>query len=185
MSLASFNPTENNRKLQEGLTFKDKTDMDVYLEDFSRSAFSPLVKCRSKLQGDNKIIRVGYKCPHSMNRGHRKGKGLRNPKYELVSKVNCPVVVNVNQQPGGFLLVTKVVLEHQGHEVGEEHSWRYRKNRVLTREQEEMVMGMLREGVPPRHAAKYLSDLTGRFYKGQDIRNLRTRILQTDTRSVV
>ena len=185
LSLVSSNQMEKNRKLQEGLTFKDKTEMEVYLEDFSRSTFSPLVKCRSKLEGDNKIIRIGYRCPHYTNRRRRRTKGLRNPKYELVTKVNCPVLVNVNQQPGGFLLVTKVVLEHQGHEVGEEHSWRYRKNRVLTREQEEEVMGMLREGVPPRHAARYLSDLTGRFYKGQDIRNLKNRILQTDTRSVV
>ena len=44
--------------------------------------------------------------------------------------------------------------------------------RVLTQEQEELVIGMVKEGVTDQQAARFLIDLTGMNFTAEDIRNM-------------
>eukprot|EP00090_Calanus_glacialis_P007756 TRINITY_DN16213_c0_g1_i1.p2 TRINITY_DN16213_c0_g1~~TRINITY_DN16213_c0_g1_i1.p2 ORF type:complete len:119 (+),score=33.26 TRINITY_DN16213_c0_g1_i1:452-808(+) len=103
-----------------------------------------------------------YKCPFGVYRKSQSA-GIR----QVTSKyVGCPVVMNINQQKDNSFVVSKAVLDHQEHEVGEEMYAKYRKK--MTKDQEEAVIAFLESDPSNQEVSLFLKDITGKDYTIRD-----------------
>ena len=80
--------------------------------------------------------------------------------------------MNINEQHDGTWQVSKCVLKHSGHIVGEDVYSNYPMNKKLTEEDEEYLEQMRKAGAAPRLMAKGLSDRTGNLYSTKDVQNV-------------
>ena len=160
--------------LKPGLKFPSKEAACEYIETFCKATLSPMVIARN--DGKKGMRRISYKCPHGMMYKSN-SKGMR--KVKRLAHVDCPVVVNINQQADGGFVVTKAITEHENHEIGKEIFDKYARNRRLTKDHDDAVRAFLDTDPTATEVAQLLKDITGKDYSSQDANNIIKRLKRT------
>ena len=93
---------------------------------------------------------------------------------------NCPVKVNLNEQDDGSWEVTTCVLEHRGHVITSKGFFSHQQSRKLDEEDNDFVKELLKVKAYPRNIANALTERTGKDFTAQDVRNLTTRLKNTE-----
>ena len=117
--------------------------------------------------------RISYTCPHSI---YYKSQSTGKRKVAPNKYSACPVIININEKDDKTFKVTKVVLEHQNHEVGKEVYDQYVRSKRLTGEQENAVRSYLETEPTSKEVAKLLKYITGKSYSIQNARNIVTKL---------
>ena len=159
--------------IEVGETFAAKEEVKSRIQLFSDSNFSPLVIQSSGVR-NNSFLRISYKCPYGVMKKSQ-SKGIRQKAHQYVG---CPVTLNINQQTNGAFVVSKAVLEHKEHDIGEEWYAKFRKK--LSKDQEEAVRAFLETKPSNREVSIFLNDLTGKQYSTLFVREHIVRKLKSE-----
>ena len=74
-------------------------------------------------------------------------------------------------------------LKHEGHVIMNKAFFSHQQSRKLSDNDKEFVLGLLRVRANPRNIAVVLTERTGKDFKTQDVRNIITRIKDTEDRT--
>ena len=157
---------KNDVEFGVGTRFVSKEEVLKEVEQYCDATFSPLIIQSSGFRGTSKQ-RFSYKCRYGiLKKSESLGKRQVTQRY-----VGCPALLNINQQQDGTFEVTKAVLEHKEHKIGEEEYATFR--RKLSKDQKEAVKAFLVTQPSNQAVSLFLSDLTGKQYN----RSLATNIV--------
>ena len=163
-----------------GLSFSSEEEAVLIVEKWSTKVLCPLAKIRSRKAKEGVKGRRCFGCPHGIV---RTSKAEHKRPCQRVKYTGCPVKININEQDDGSWLVTACVLEHVGHPVTEANFYSHQQAKKLDDENKEFVKGLMRARTNPRNIADVLSERTGKPYKTQDVRNLITRIRESEDKA--
>ena len=154
----------NKELLEAGSIFNSKEEVMDQVDSYSESNFSPLRVDHNSVRSG--LRRMGYRCPY----GHlRKSSATGARKVQGSKYVGCPVRLTICQDVReGPFSVRRSDLDHQGHEIGEEHFSKYRKR--LSKDQEDAVGAFLQSNPSNPKVAEFLHDLTGKKFSTKQAR---------------
>jgi len=153
----------NKELLEVGSTYASKEEVLDHVDSYCDSKFSPLVVATNSVSKSN-VHRMIYKCSFGNYR-----KSIATGLRKVTSKyVGCPVKLTIQSAKDQTYLVKTSELEHQGHEIGEEHYSKHRKR--LSRDQEDAVKAFLESNPSNQTVAEFLHDLTGKQYSSRQAR---------------
>ena len=127
-----------------GLLFPDYDSMTAFLDQWSRDKFSPLTKRSSGgISPGRPRPHHTFCCPHKKVKRTPKDKEKQRARKIKIEYVDCPFLIDTKVNPDGSCVVTRAWTEHSGHQVSEEQFQKYKRARMLTREQEDAVLSVL------------------------------------------
>ena len=167
--------------MEPGINAKTEEEMVKAIDAWCQKNFIPLTKVRRKAPGTNtKGDRVrgqrGYKCAHGVER-QSKSKDEKRP-FQRVKFTGCQAKVNVNEREDGTWTITTCNTEHVGHEVSAKNYLNQNKN--IKPEEKDFIKEMVDVQANNKNIAEMLSNKTGRQFNSQDVRNIVSRIQESD-----
>jgi len=154
----------NKELLEVGSIFNSKEEVMDQVDSYSESNFSPLRIEHNSVR--NNLRWMSYRCPYGCL---RKSSATGARQVQGSKYVGCPVRLSFCQYVfEGPLSVKTSQLEHQGHEIGEEHYSKYRKR--LSKDQEDAVGAFLQSNPSNPKVAEFLHDLTGKQFSTKQAR---------------